>query len=427
MTAVPVSTEVFTELARTRPLPAATTALRAALHTRRLLLLKSLLVRVERRRTALQSVVRRRFEADWTLLERAEHTDAAVVRDVVDYPMTGAWLAEALAAPDGPLFEEHLARLGGVAVAAAVRAGCRFDITSTLPSDTLSLPGLGLLRCPARRIRLSGDTRAVRITDDAGGSVALARAMPEGADPRNRPHGSLSWTGLRALSGGGAVLDDLDPHRVPPGGIGPAALPAAERTHSGHPAWAARWRTAQALLAVADPGRAAETTALVRAVVPLASPVHIGVPTSATLRTAPGAVLAQLPADPRDLAELLVHETQHTKLAAFDEMAPLCRPGGGTLHPVAWRRDPRPVPGVLQGAYAHLALLDLWRRARVAPASSPAWRRRAEERFEAHWEGVGEALSILRESDELTSAGREFVHNMATYHRSLGGAACQVG
>jgi HEXXH motif-containing protein len=251
--------------------------------------------------------------------------------------------------------------------------------------------------------------------------------VPERDGTRRRPQGSLSWSALRTLPGSGVVLDDLDPYRVPSGGIGPAALPAAGRPHSGSPAWAARWREARVLLSATDSGRSAETTAMVRAVVPLATPVRSGAPTSATLRTAPGAVLTQLPTDPQDLVELLVHETHHTKLAALDEIVPLCRPDGGTLHSVGWRRDLRPVPGVLQGAYAHLALMDLWWRARAGPTSFRAWRRRAEERFEAHRDGVGEALSILRGSDELTSAGREFVRSMGSHHRSLDGRTRQFG
>lgn len=142
------------------------------------------------------------------------------------------------------------------------------------------------------------------------------------------------------------------------------------------------------------------------------------------MRTAPGAVLAQLPADRRELVELLVHETHHTKLAVLDEVVPLWRPGG-SLHRVGWRRDPRPVPGVLQGAYAHLALLDLWWRARAGPAW--AWRRRAAERFEMCREQVAGALSVLAESDELTPHGREFVRHMGRHHAHLGVAARPPG
>ncbi|MFJ4581443.1 aKG-HExxH-type peptide beta-hydroxylase [Streptomyces echinatus] len=427
----PVPPGILTALARTRPLPAATAVLNAALHARRMLLLKSLLVRFDAVRGTLPTATRRRFEDDWALLERAERTDAQAVRAVLDYPATGAWLAAALATPDGPDFQEALAGLGAVAVAAALRAGCRFTTTRLLPAGTLPLPGIGLLRCADGRARLSGRAGAVRITDSAGRTLLLpgpsaGPAAPAPAVPGTRrpADGALAWSALHTLPGGTAVLDDVDPHRVPAGGIGPAALPAAERPFSDPAAWAARWRDAHALLAATHPARAAETTALVRAVVPLVPPADGGPPLSATVRTAPGAVLAQLPADRRELAELLVHETHHTKLAVLDELVPLWRPGGG-LHRVGWRRDPRPVPGVLQGAYAHLALLDLWWRARTGPAW--VWRRRAAERFETCREQVAEALSVLARSDELTPYGREFVRHMGHHHAHLGVTARPSG
>ncbi|MFJ4325252.1 aKG-HExxH-type peptide beta-hydroxylase [Streptomyces tricolor] len=420
----PVPPEILAALARTRPLPAVSAVLRGALHARRMLLLKSLLVRVDRARGALPAAVRRRFEDDWTLLERAERTDATAVRAVLDYPTTGAWLAAALAAPDGPDFADGLAGLGALAVAAALRAGCRFRTTRTLPAGTLPLPGIGLLRCARGPVRLSGRAGALRITDGSGRTLLLPGPAPAGPGTRWSADGALAWSALHPLPGGTAVLDDVDPHRVPAGGIGPAALPAAERPYADPAAWAARWRDAHALLAATHPARAAETLALVRAVVPLAPPVGGAPPVSATVRTAPGAVLAQLPADRRELAELLVHETHHTKLAVLDESVPLWRPGG-SLHRVGWRRDPRPVPGVLQGAYAHLALLDLWGRARTGPARS--WRRRAAERFEVCREQVAEALSVLAESDELTPCGREFVRHMGSRHARLGTAAHPPG
>ncbi|MCZ0986974.1 hypothetical protein O1M54_17330 [Streptomyces diastatochromogenes] len=47
----------------------------------------------------LSPAARRHFEQAWALLVAAERTDPAAVRDVLDYPTTGAWLAVALAAP----------------------------------------------------------------------------------------------------------------------------------------------------------------------------------------------------------------------------------------------------------------------------------------------------------------------------------------
>ncbi|MEU4034506.1 aKG-HExxH-type peptide beta-hydroxylase [Streptomyces collinus] len=385
---------LLTELAGTSPSPDGTAALRAVLHARRLLTLKALLLRYERQRAELRPGTCARFERDWALLEAAERTDAGAVREVVDYPMTGAWLTEALAAPPGPPFERHLAHLGGLAAAAAVRAGCRRGVTRVDPPAPLHLPGLGTLRGPA-----------------AG--------PPATAGPADRD-GPVHWTPLVPLAGG-AVLDDLDPYRVPAAGIGPDALRAAEHSRVDHERWNRLWRAAHALLAAAHPERAAETRATVRALVPLERPgPTAGPPISATRRAAPGAVLAEPPRDAGALADLLVHETHHTKLAALAEAVPLLRPDADTLHRVAWRPDPRPVSGVLQGAYAHLALLDLWWRARAGPAVPPGWRLHAHSRFEAHRDEVAEALSILRDSSELTSAGREFVRGMDRHLARLG-------
>ncbi|MGW0768802.1 aKG-HExxH-type peptide beta-hydroxylase [Streptomyces sp. NPDC002676] len=420
-----VPVEIIRQLATTRPAHAGTAALRAALHARRMLLLKALLVRVERERASLAPAARSRFETDWALLERAERSDPAAVRDVLDYPMTGAWLAAALAAPEGPALEGQLAQLSGVALAAAVRAGCAVTGERAVPSGLLALPGLGVLRCPSGRVLLGGYPGLARIGDPAGRTEAL---LTRGGPAAHRPvGGGTGWSGLRALPGSAVLLDDLDPYRAPAQGIGPEALAAAGRPHSTPARWAEVWRAARALLAATDPGRVAETGTVLRAVVPLApSGPADGTPMSATLRTAPGAMLSQLPYGGDRLAEALVHETQHTKLAALHELVPLYRPGGARYR-VGWRPDPRPVPGVFQGVYAHLALTDLWGRARAGPAGTEGWRLRAERQFEVYWDQVGEALSILRESDELTFAGREFVQEMERRHASLGVAARSPG
>ncbi|MGW2645466.1 aKG-HExxH-type peptide beta-hydroxylase [Streptomyces sp. NPDC001393] len=507
MTSAPVSAETIGELATTRPAPAGTAALRAALHARRMLLLKAVLVRVERARTALDPAVRTRFEADWALLERAERAGPAAVRDLVDYPMTGAWLGAVLAAGDGPGLQARLPYLTGLALAAAVRAGCPVEGERAVPSGRLVLPGLGVLCCPSGRALLAGRRGLVHITDATGATEVLF-THPEadlrepdgggtgrpgagtcgpdgdgsgrpggdsrgpdggtrgpGADGPGRPGADtrlpdgggidrpgagtrppdgggtgrpgagarcpagdgVGWLGLRVLPRSAVLLDDLDPYRVPVHGIGPEALPAARRPHSAPGAWAARWLAARALLSATDPDRVAEISAVLRAVVPLApSGRSGGPPMSATLRAAPGALLSQLPTDAGDLAETLVHETQHTKLATLHELVPLYRPGGAR-HRVGWRPDPRPVPGVLQGVYAHLALADLWRRARDGSVRAYGWQDRAERQFDTHWDQVGEALSILRESDELTCAGREFVQEMERHHARLGVAARSPG
>lgn len=177
---------VLAELARTSPAPAGLTLLRSALHTRRLLLLKALLVRVHRERASVGTGALGRFERSWDLLEQVERHRPAVVRDVLDYPTTGVWLAAALAEPAGPGFDRLLNRLDMVALTAALRCGDPLDLTVETADGLLSLPGVGRLRLPSDRVRIIAGNRTVRFHPDAGRTP--------------RPPSSPSSTGAGACS-----------------------------------------------------------------------------------------------------------------------------------------------------------------------------------------------------------------------------------
>ncbi|MFF4173367.1 HEXXH motif domain-containing protein [Streptomyces sp. NPDC001744] len=408
----------FEALASTRPAAAGAAFLRSGAHARRLLLLKALLVRVRRHREEIAPATLRGFEEAWRLLERTERSHPAAVRAVLDYPTTGSWLAAALTAPPGPALDGHLARLEPVATTAALRAGRPLDLVVRAPGGVLSLPGVGSVLTGPGPVRVASRSHVVRVhAEDAPGAPAAILRL---ADARS---GTLTgsgpgWRGLRRLSGGAARLDDLDPYRVPPGGVGTPARHAAERADVDHAVWSGHWRAARDLLRRTDRERAAEVGRTVGALVPLRpyGPRSVG----ATLSVAPGAVLMTPSAGACDMAETLVHELHHSKLSTLHELVPLYRPGDAALHRVGWRGDARPVSGVFQGAYAHLALADLWRRARDAPGAPRAWRTRAAQQFDHIHDQVGDALTILLESDELTDEGREFARHMRRLHASLG-------
>ncbi|MFC7919370.1 aKG-HExxH-type peptide beta-hydroxylase [Streptomyces cinereoruber] len=472
MTPAPPSAALLGLFARTRPTRDGAALLRSALHARRLVLLKALLVRVRRHRAELGDGVEERFEAAWHLLERAERRAPAAVRDLLDYPTTGGWLAAALTAPPGPEFDARLAHFDALALTAALRAGCALDLTVATPHGTLSLTGLGRLLTGADRVAVRTEGHHARITPEGAGpdrAVLLPRDLgdlgdlnglndlgdpralndpgepgdpcdpddprgpgdprvprhphpgrPADADPGRSPAAAPHWSPLLRLPGGAAVLDDLDPYRVPRGGIGTPPRTGVEAGPAGRAVWADHWRAALRLLDATDPGRAEEVRRLVRALVPVAHADRGTGPFGATLRAAPGAVLATLPDGPREMAEVLVHETQHTKLAAVHELVPLYTAGPATVHKVGWRTDARPIAGVLQGAYAHLALTDLWRRAARSSGLPAPWRTRAGQQFERFHHQVGRALSVLLESDELTNTGREFARHMRQHHARLG-------
>ncbi|MER8046436.1 HEXXH motif-containing putative peptide modification protein [Streptomyces sp. NPDC094032] len=414
----------LTELARTRSATGSASLLRSALHARRLLLLKTLLVRVQQHREAVDGAVFRRFADAWQLLERAEGHHPGAVRDLLDYPTTGAWLAAALVEPVGPGLDRHLVRFDALAVTAALRSGWPVDTVVDAPDGVLSLPGVGRLRADSGQVRIRGRSRTVRLRPEGHprtSAVLLLADRRTGALIGRGP----GWSGLHVLSGSTTRLDDMDPYRVPGGGIGSPPRPATDHAVTDTAAWSACWRSGLDLLDRTDPSRAAEVRRGVRALVPLAprGPGSSG----ATLSAAPGAVLTSLPSGAQDMAETLVHELHHSKLATLHELVPLYRSGRVAVHQVGWRSDPRPIAGVLHGAYAHLALTDLWRRAATSEGLSAPWRASAGQQFDRIHDQVGEALAILLESDELTSEGRKFAHQMRRHHASLRAAPRAAG
>lgn len=78
-----------------------------------------------------------------------------------------------------------------------------------------------------------------------------------------------------------------------------------------------------------------------------------------------------------------------------------------------WRSDPRPLEGLLHGAYAHLALAGYWQRAALYGARG-AWAQHARIRAQ-----VAAALPVIRACPELTPAGREFTDAMAAAEKAM--------
>jgi HEXXH motif-containing protein len=430
-----VPPHVLASLASTRSTPEDIRLLRAGLHSRRLVLLKSLLTQADRH--AVPPSVRQRLGRHWRLLECAEAHDPSAAREALAYPAVGNWLMHALSLPDRADFADFLGGFGAVAAAVALRAGAGFRLTLETRQGRLALPGIGVYETRAARVRAVAGPRSLLLTPEhrRGGTVLLA--------PYSRTT-VAGWRALRELPGGGAVLDDLDPYRAGPqppyfgtgldsevvpapavGGLWGTDDPVPENRARGartrddltDRVWPARWGAALTLLRSADPERAAEVAALVRAVVPMARRPRSA--PSATLQCAPGALLAKLPCTAQELAVVLVHEVQHSKLAVLTDLVPMVAAGSTATRRVAWRPDPRPLGAVLHGAYAHLALADLWQRLserRGATASARAAARAHSEDYHAQ---VGPALAALRGSGELTAAGASFTEGMCRRHAEL--------
>ncbi|MEV0879138.1 HEXXH motif-containing putative peptide modification protein [Micromonospora echinofusca] len=342
------------------------------------------------------------------LLTRAERADPAAVAHVLAHPPVTGWATDALhGRPDA-------AYLAGLAAAAALRAGLPFTLPVPCPQGALLLPtvggavGLGagtsVVRSTGRRydpgsagdgrpppgLSVHGPAGTVHATDGSGDGHAPARG----------------WLPSRRLTPGrdapptGVLVDDQDPHRSryhrpPTSRLDDATADRLDRLTG--QAW--RWLTDRL------PAHARGLATLLRTLVPL-TPAPSGHPVSATSRAALGAIALSVPADPQTLALLLVHELQHTKLGALLDLLPLHAPDGPARYRAPWRWDPRPVGALLQGAYAHLGVAEVWR-----------CRRHEDVRcaFEyAYWRvQTARAVAQLAGSAELTDDGRAFVAGMA--------------
>ncbi|WLQ36242.1 HEXXH motif-containing putative peptide modification protein [Streptomyces castrisilvae] len=426
-TAIP--DHVLRELGRTEGDAASLGLLVRDQDTRRLLLLRAVLDAASAApATVCPPPLLDRLREDWALLEAAERTDRAAARTVLFHPLAGPWaqrLLGGLTAPAaGPDLLADLAHLTALAAAAAIRAGVDFTVCLGPRDGLLSLPTLGAARVDAGPVELhcSGGELTVRPADVPPLTVRIQSDGTTGsADPRWLPMLMLP----AVLPGSGAIpLDDLDPYRTLGSGLEEHGLSGADPIDDWErKAWIESWSGIEPLLRIGGEHRLAEAAVLLRCMVPLGPPPGSG-PTgrsaahcSGTRREAFGAILSSKPATAAYFTSTLVHELQHTKLAALCALVPLHHEDATPRHFAPWRPDPRPFDGLLQGAYSHLALADYWQRfalnAQRVTHRDLAWAEHARCRQQ-----VGAVLPVLAGSASLTVEGRVLVNEMITlYHR----------
>ncbi|MEU9536099.1 HEXXH motif-containing putative peptide modification protein [Streptomyces sp. NPDC048213] len=398
--------------------------------TRRLVLLRAVLDAAEAApATVCPPELLDRLREDWALLETAELADRAAVRTVLFHPLAGPWAGRLLGgltsgAPAGPDLRADLAHLTALAAAGAVRAGVGFRTRIAPRGGLICLPTLGAVQAGAGRAELVYGNDVLKVRPQEGPQLTV-RCQPDRTMTSTDPRWLPVLTLREVLPGSGSVpLDDVDPYGIDGGGLPRHGLGGA--THVGdheRKEWASSWSGVEPLLRVGGEHRLTEAVVLLRCVVPLGHPTGTGpegggaAHCSGTRREAFGAVLSSKPATSAYFAATLVHELQHTKLAALTALCPLHREDGAERYFAPWRPDPRPFDGLLQGAYSHLALADYWQRfalhAQRVTHRDLAWAEHARCR-----EQVGAALPVLAGSAALTPAGRTLVNEMITvYHR----------
>lgn len=381
---------MFAELAAGGGGPEVIRRLRLVNRSRTLLSIRLLAVETARRGHADAPVVAAAYRVLGELRERAPEAAARVLDD----PAVGMWAIGAArdvarSAPDA-----RPGALAQVAAAVAVRA----RLPAELPvsgGPALRLPSLGTVRVSGTmRIRPDG----AGVTVASGGPPVRIPAAFEAPAPGWRPMAVAAF-GTRTLP-----LEDWEF----------VALPD-RFTATPDPAVVAGWSevlTASAEL-LARHGVADGVAEAVLSIGPLRHG-QSRLQNSATLADAFGCVLLTLPPDARTGAVTLVHEVQHAKLAALLDLVPLLVE---TVAPerfyAPWRPDPRPLLGLLHGAYAHLGVTGFWRRQRLLE-TDPAAALTAETEF-ARWRAAtGETIHTILSRPELTHHGREFTTRMAT-------------
>jgi uncharacterized protein len=321
-----------------------------------------------------------RFAQAWDLLAALSGKAPEAVERTLAHPYTRVWavrlLTDLRSGTASPVDVHHLEAL---AASAAVRAGLGTRVPVPVRDGVAPLPGFGTLTAGA------GD----RVWCETGSVQELDLIQP-----------------LRQVDAAGLRLtvEDTDPYR------GCHGHPADRLSAVEADAWARALPAAITYLDAYMPAFAPGLRAGLTTVMPMRPPED-GTQRSAAARHAFGSVGVALPQDPALLALLLVHEFQHVKLGALLDIAELYDvTDSEPRHYAPWRTDPRPLEGLLQGTYAHIAVVDFWRvrREQVTGAEREA----ARTQF-ARWRmDTVEAVELLLKSGSLTALGQQLAEAM---------------
>ncbi|MEU0385541.1 HEXXH motif domain-containing protein [Streptomyces chartreusis] len=420
---------LFAELAAGGGSAAAVAFLERAERARRLLLLRTLLGHLDALSTPLTPVA----EA-WRVLKEAAEKAPGPVERLLLAPATGGWMSHMLrrvhGTATGPPLWAEAGHLCALALSASVHAGTRTALDVPLTGGRLPLPGLGMVRLPGAQEGL-----AVGRASTAGGELTVTgpgrttgsvRVTCRPLTQRAEADGD-TWLPLRTLTCDGldgrtpvtVLLEDLDPYRDLDDHLPPDRLDEDEAR-----AWQRLFGQATRILSrPGAPGPGRVDPAMIRAIVPFGRtaagpPPPPFVQVSASSGDSFGGMLIVRPGSPLALAETLVHELQHSKLAALLHLFPLLEDDRAERYYAPWRTDPRHLTGLLHGAYAFTGVAGFWRD-RLADAEGAEEVVRAEESERAAYffalRRLQSRLAVrtLLTSGRLTPQGRALVSGLA--------------
>jgi HEXXH motif-containing protein len=375
--------------------------LRSAERSRRLLLIRAI-VDAAAKDPELAAPLPPAADA-WELLARAQHIAPTALDLVLAHPYTGSWAGYTTRLLDrrisgiGPLWA-HVGHVHAVAAAAALRARISFDTAVPVWSGYVALPTLGTVRVPAAApwttARVRAGSGVVEVVTEAG----TVRLPTDLAVPT-----AHWWPVRRIVARDGetefaVVLDDVDPYRGPYEPMLPRRVADTEVV-----AWRGLLSGAWQLIRRSRPDLADAMRAGFDSVVPH-PPVEFRTPSASSDDSFGSAVIAR-PKTPAALAAILVHEFHHSLLGGLLRLVRLSESDTRQRCYAAWRDDPRPVGGMVQGLFAFYGVTGLWRGLGTD--------RLARFEFEYHRRMSWQALTALRPDPALTEAGRRFVDRIA--------------
>jgi len=322
-----------------------------------------------------------RFAQAWDLLAALSGQDPEAVAKALAHPYVRVWAVQLLTdLRNGEAAAADVHHLEAVAASAAVHARHGARVPVPVRDGVAPLPGFGAL---------------------AAGPRAQTWCDTGSADERDlvRPLRRIDAAGLQI------TIEDTDPYRACHG------TPTARLNTEEADAWARALPGAIAYIDEYMPEFAPGLRTGLTTIMPMRR-AEDGTHRSAAARHAFGSIGVALPEDPALLALLLVHEFQHVKLGALLDIAALYDVTDTEPRYYApWRRDPRPLEGLLQGTYAHIAVVEFWRMRRAQ--ATGAERDAAETRF-ARWRlHTVEAVEQLLKSGSLTALGESFITGMS--------------
>ena len=347
------------------------------------------------------------FAQAWDLLTALDETHPAHVRGVLAHPYMRVWAVQCLTAHGSdatthgsPGSSPDVAHLSALAASAALRAGVAAELALPVFGSAVYLPGFGVLALDSGAHEARAEIREDGSMTVRAGGAALEFSPGLAAAGQSDPF----WHPLRTLTAEGltVALEDTDPYR------GCHGDPADRLTHGEFLEWDAEFRAAVDFVDTYLPAYAPGLRAGLTTIMPMVRGEN-GTHRSAAARHAFGAIGAARPGDPAILALLLVHEFQHVKLGAILDLFDLYDVDDTEArHYAPWRPDPRPLEGLLQGTYAHIAVSEFWQVKRLTPGA-----RAADEAQFARWrQHTHEAVGELLASGSLTALGERFVRAM---------------